>query len=155
MPGDVKEDSLRLKTALPLGLAILLAPAASLVASCGGASSNIVSKATLTAALTEFEQSAGTVTAALTAGTDSTAATEIKAAKADMKAKWQKVIAAAKDVKGADVKGAEAAWTNVQTAIDSLPDNATLAQAGAALKSPMEGLMQVDAELWSLVGNPQ
>jgi hypothetical protein len=144
------------RRAMFLGLAIVLAMASLTVAGCGaGGAVDVKDKAVLSAALAEFEFSAGAVTTALVAGSDSTAAADIKAAKEDMGLKWQKVIDAAEDVEGADTDAAEKAWTVAEEAIDSLPADATLAEATTALSSPMETLMQSAADFWALVGTIQ
>jgi hypothetical protein len=136
----------KVRTVVLLGLAAVMVMSVGLAAGCGGSS---LDKARLTAALTDFELSAGSVTQALAAGSDATVAASIKAAKADMKVKWQAVLAAA----GSDWKSrdqAEKAWADAENAIDSLPDNATVATATAALTPAMDSLMALEGELWNL-----
>ena len=142
---------MKAKTLAIVMLAALLVMVAALAAGCGGGATGATGRAGLSAALSEFELSAGAVTQALAAGTDATVAPDIKAAKADMKTKWQAVISAAKDMKWPDKDMAEEAWSNVENAIDSLPENATVEGANAALTPSMDALMAVEAELWNLV----
>jgi hypothetical protein len=144
---------LRAKTPLFLLTVMVLLTAVVMVAGCGGsgAALNVKGKATLTAALSDFEMSAGAVQNALTGGADGTVAADVKAADSDMAAKWQKVAAAAKAMGWADADAGNEAWKAVEKAANSLPTNATVAQAQAAVQRPLDTLMEVESELWTLV----
>jgi hypothetical protein len=132
-------------------LAALLIAGTMLAVGCGGGAAGSADKAKLTAALSDFELSAGAVTQALAAGSDAAVAAGIKAAKPNMKVKWEAVLAAAKGMKWPNQEAGQEAWANVEHAIDSLAGNATLATATAALTPAMDALMSVEAELWNLV----
>jgi hypothetical protein len=132
-----------------LVVAALLVTGAAVVSGCGGSAAGVVDKVKLTAALSEFELSAGVMTQALAAGSDATVASQIKGAMADMKTKWQAVMSAAKELDRPGKEEAEQAWTNVEHAIDALADNATVATANAALMPGLDSLMAVEAELWN------
>ncbi len=134
-----------------LALAALLLAGTLVTVGCGDGTASPEAKAALTAALSDFDLSAGAVTQALAAGSDSTVAADIKAAKTDMKAKWQAVVSTAKAAKWTGADTAEDAWTDVEHAIDSLADNATVDGANAALMPSMDALMSVAGELWTLV----
>jgi hypothetical protein len=139
----------KVKTLACLMLAAVLVLSA-LAVGCGSSVSTADGKAQLAAALGDFELSAGAVTQALAAGSDTTVAAEIKASKAGMKAKWEVVVSAAADLELPAKDTAEEAWADVEQAIDALPDNATVQGAIAALSSPMDALMAVQAELWNV-----
>ena len=144
---------MRAKTLLLLLTVVVLLTAVVTVAGCGGTgvSPNVKDKATLTAALNDFEMSAGAMQSALSGGADGTVAAAIKAADSDMEAKWKKVAAAAKAMGWADTDAGDEAWKAVHTAADSLPANATVAQAQSAVQKPLDTLMEVESELWTLV----
>jgi hypothetical protein len=138
------------KTIALLALAVLLVICSAVSAGCGSNGTGAVDKAKLTAALSAFELSAGAMTQALAAGSDETVATAVKAAKTDMKSKWQDVMAAAKSLDWPGRSAADEAWANVEHTIDSLAGNATVATANAALTPAMDGLMAAETELWNL-----
>jgi hypothetical protein len=132
-----------------LVVAALLVTSTAVASGCVGSAAEVVDKVKLTAALSEFELSAGVMTQALAAGSDATVASQIKGAKAGMKTKWQAVMSAADDLDWSGKDAAEQAWTNVEHAIDALADNATVATANAALMPGLDSLMTVESELWN------
>jgi hypothetical protein len=137
------------KTLAGLVLAVVLVTSTAVASGCAGGAAGVFDKVKLTAALSEFELSAGVMTQALAAGSDATVASEIKGAKADMKTKWQAVMSAAHDLDWAGKDTADQAWTDMEHAIDSLADNATVATANAALMPGIDSLMAVETELWN------
>jgi hypothetical protein len=139
------------KTLAVLVLAVVLVVSTAVASGCVHSAAEVVDKVKLTAALSEFELSAGVMTQALAAGSDATVASLIKGAKADMKSKWQAVMSAAKDLDRPEEDAAEKAWRNVEHAIDALADNATVATANAALMPGLDGLMAIEAGLWNAV----
>ncbi len=140
---------MKAKTLVVLALIAILATIGVVAAGCGGGDTSPQAKAALTAALTEFELSAGALTQALAAGSDATVSAEIKGAKADIKAKWEAVLSAAKRMDWPDQEMGEKVWADVENAIDSLADTATVDGANAALTPPVDALMAVEAELWA------
>jgi hypothetical protein len=50
-------------------------------------------------------------------------------------------------VDGADAAAAEAAWSNLQAAADSVPAGATAGEAGAVLQGPLNELLAVRDQL--------
>ncbi len=64
-------------------------------------------------------------------------------------------MTAAEAVEGADVAKAKAAWTTVDEAINAIPDDATLLEAGPALIAPVTAMMTVAGELRELVGESE
>jgi len=132
-------------------LAVVLVMSTAMASGCVASAAGVVDKVELTAALSEFELSAGVMTQALAAGADATVASQIKGAKADMKTKWQAVMSAAKELDRPDKDAAEKAWRNMEHAIDALADNATVATANAALMPGIDSLMAIEAGLWNAV----
>jgi hypothetical protein len=136
----------RAKKALILGLAILLAVSVVAVAGCGG--SDEEAKEALRTALAKIETQVTELTATFTSG--GTVA-DLKAAKDKLAPDWQAVVSAAEGVEGADVAAAEKAWTDAETAIDAVPDDATLAEAATSIMAPVQALLAVASELGGLV----
>lgn len=60
---------------------------------------------------------------------------------------WQSVIEKAKKVEGADAAAAEQAWTDLQAAVDSVPEGATAGEAAAVIGGPLNDLMAVREQL--------
>ena len=109
----------------------------------------------LAAALAEFELKAiplgstvQSTDASATVTSDGTpVATAIKEGLAGLADEWQSVIEKAKKVDGADVAAAENAWSDLQTAADSVPEGATAGEAGAIVGGPLNHLMTVRNDL--------
>ena len=144
---------MKAKSLLPLCLAAVLLVSVVVIAGCGSkavAAPTQEAKTKLSTALNAFDMSAGAITTAFASGKDGTVAATIKAAKADIKAKWDAVVDAAQAFTWADKDLAGSTWSTVAKAIDSLPDNASVADAKATLTGPVDGLMGLEAELWSL-----
>jgi hypothetical protein len=140
----------RVTKALVLGLAIVLALTTLVVVGCGGGDEE--AKAALGAALDKVETE---VTAMQTQFTQGGTVPQLKEAKAQIGTDWQAVITAAQGVEGADVAAAQAAWKTVDDAINAIPDDATLLEAGPALIAPVSALMAVAADMRELVGESE
>ena len=139
---------MRVSKALVLGLAIVLALTTLVAVGCG--SGDEEAKAALGAALDKVETE---VTAMQTAFTAGGTVPELKIAKDQVGTDWQAVVTAAEGVADADlVAKAKAAWTTVDEAINAIPDDATLLQAGPALIAPVTAMMTVAGDLRELVG---
>jgi hypothetical protein len=136
----------RNRKALILGLVVVLALAVVAVVACGG--SDEEAKANLSAALDTAEASMAGFASSI--GADSSV-DDITAALESFEPEWQAVIDAAKEVDGADAAAAEQAWTDVTTAIDSIPENATILEAAAIIMGPVTNLQTVAADLRSVV----
>lgn len=137
---------MRGKKALILGLAVVLMVSVLVVVGCGG--SDKEAKEALRTALDKINTQVAELTKTFTSG--GTVA-DVKAAKEKLAPDWQAVVAAAKNVKGADVAKAEKAWTDVATAIDGLPNDVPLMQAAASIMAPVQSLLTVVGELGELV----
>lgn len=134
-----------MRKALLLGLIVVLAVTSLAVVGCG---SDEEAKAALRSALDvvdvkvdEFTKSAMTSTVP-----------ELKTAKDGLAADWQAVVEAAKAIEGADVAAAEKAWTDLSSAVDAMPDDASLIQAGSALLPVAQALLAEKDKLRELVG---
>jgi hypothetical protein len=125
-----------LVVALTLGL---------VVAACGDDQKE--AKAALSAALDKVEASVATLQQM---GAETTVP-DIKAALKGVAPVWQEVVTAAKGVKDADVAAAEKAWTDVETAVNGLADDANIMAEAATIMGPVNALRQVEANLRSLV----
>jgi hypothetical protein len=132
------------KAVLPVLLVVVLLGA--VLAGCGG--SDEKAKADLAAAITPIEAAIADLTAKGTSGALDVAG--IKAARDEMKSKWQAVIDAAKKVKGADVKAAEQAWNDLDAAVTALPDTATLMDAAGVLMTKVPAFTKVLSDLKAL-----
>lgn len=137
---------MRFKSALIIGLTIVLALSVMLVVGCGG--SDKEAKEALRTALDKINTQVAELTKTFTAG--GTVA-DVKAAKEKIAPDWQAVVEAAKGVKGADVAKAEQAWTDVAKAIDGLSNDTPLMQAAAGIMGPVQNLLTVVGELGELV----
>ena len=129
-------------------IAIVVAALAVMVgglAACGGSDS--AAKATLSAALTKVEASAAKFQ---NMGTNTTTA-DIKAARDELAPLWNDVVAAAKNVKGADAAAAASAWTTLDNAVNSLPADANIIQAAGTVLGPIQALLKLEAQLRGLV----
>jgi hypothetical protein len=135
----------RFQKVLLLALVVALAVAAFAVVGCGD-SSDEAAKATMLAALTKVE----TTVADLTQKGASLTVADVKATRDAMKSQWQIVIDSAKKVKGADAAKAEKAWTDLDTAVNSIPDNATIVEAGQIIMVQLPSFMAVESELKKL-----
>jgi hypothetical protein len=135
----------RLRSGLLLGLAVVLAVTMIVAVGCGGSEED--AKANLSAALDKVETS---IAGFQQMGADSTVA-DIKAARDAVKADWQEVVVAAKEVGGADPAAAEKAWTDVNTAVDKIPEGATILEAAALIMGPVTALLKAEQELRALV----
>ncbi len=136
---------MRLRSGLLLGLAVILAVSMIVVVGCGGSDED--AKANLSAALDKVETS---IAGFQQMGADSTV-DDIKAARDAVKADWTEVVAAAKEVEGADPAAAEKAWTDVNTAVDSIPEGASILEAATLIMAPVTALLKVEQQLRALV----
>lgn len=139
---------MRDRKALLVGLAIVLALTVVGMAACGGGTSK-EAKAAMTTALEKINTDIAGMTTALTSG--GTVA-DLKAFKDGAAADWQAVVTAAKDVEGADAVAAEKAWTDLDTAITALPDDADLLTAYGQIQAPVTAIQAVIKALGDLVG---
>jgi hypothetical protein len=140
-----KEDGVRVRNAWLVGLVIALVMTALVVVACGGSGED--DKAALSAALDKVETS---IAGFQKMGADSTVA-DIIAARDAVGPDWAEVVAAAKNVEGADPAAAEKAWTDVNTAVDSIPEGASLLQAAALIMGPVQTLLKAESDLRTLV----
>ena len=138
---------MRARKLLVLGLVAIMAVGALVVVGCGD--DNDEAKEALRAALATVET---TVAGLQTAFTQGGTVAELKAAKDDIATDWQAVVTAAEKVKGADVEAAKKAWTEVDTAISAIPDNATLIEAAAQIMTPVQSLMTIAGDLAESAG---
>ena len=136
---------MRVRSGLLLGLAVVLAVTMIVVVGCGGSGED--AKADLSAALDKVETS---IAGFQQMGADSTVA-DIKAARDAVKADWAEVVAAAKGVEGADAAAAEKAWTDVNAAVDSIPEGANILEAAALIMGPVTALLKAEGDLRALV----
>ncbi len=128
--------------ALILGVALVLG-----LALMGGAcGSDEDAKAELRAALDKVDQS---VAQFQDMGLSSTVP-EIKAARDEVASVWDEVVVAAAKVDGVDVEKVEQAWTDLDTAVSAVPDDAGIMEAAGVL-GPVQNLLNVVAELRTLV----
>jgi hypothetical protein len=141
-----KEEELRLRSGLLLGLAVVLAVSMFVVVGCGGSDED--AKANLSTALDKVEASIATFQSSLGANSS---VDDVKNALNTVKPDWEAAVTAAKDVEGADVAGAEKAWTDVETAINSIPEGATILEAAALIMTPVTALLKVEQQLRALV----
>ena len=137
---------MRLRNALFLGLIIVMALAMTVAVGCGG--SDEEAKAELSAALDTAEASMAGFTSSI--GADSSV-DDITAALESFQPEWEAVVAAAGNVEGADAAAAEQAWTDVTTAIDSIPEGASILEAAALIMGPVTALQKQTADLRALV----
>ena len=137
---------MRLRNALLLGLAVVLALTMFVAVGCGG--SDDEAKAELSAALDAAETSMAGFTSSI--GADSSV-DDIKVALESFQPEWEAVVAAAGNVEGADAAAAEQAWTDVTTAIDSIPEGASILEAAALIMGPVTALQAQAADLRALV----
>jgi len=126
-------------------IAVLVAAAGTAIAGCGG--SDEQAKADLNTALVEFE----TAVAALQQLSATSTVADLKKGNEDLKAPYEKVVAAAKKVSGADVATFETAWNDVQAAVAAIPDDASIVTAGLQLMPKIQPLTQAEAALKALV----
>lgn len=137
---------MRLRNALILGLIVVMALTMTVAVGCGG--SDEAAKADLSAALDTAEASMAGFTSSI--GADSSV-DDIKAALESFQPEWEAVVAAAGNVEGADAAAAEQAWTDVTTAIDSIPEGASILEAAALIMGPVTALQKQAADLRALV----
>lgn len=130
------------RTAVALILVLMVFGVALGLVACGGADQ----KAALAAALDKVETAMAKFQ---TMGADSTVA-DVKAARDQIAPLWAAVVAAAKNVKGADAGAAEKAWTDLDAAVNSIPANATIIQAATAIMGPVQALIAVEGNLRKL-----
>ena len=135
------------KKLLVLGLAVIFVVSSLLMVACGG--NDAAAKQKLADALTVVEQDIQQLTATFSSGQGTGA--QIKAAIAGVEPHWQAVVDACAGVKGADAAKAQQVFTDVQTAVTALPDNAGLPQMAALLPS-VQALQTFEGQLRTLVG---
>lgn len=128
--------------AVVLILALLLSLAL-IVGACG---SDEDAKAELSAALDKVDLA---VAKFQTMGLTSTVP-EIKAARDEVAAVWTEVEAAAEKVDGADPEAVKKAWTDLDAAVDAVPDDAGIMEAAGVL-GPVQNLLKTVATLRALV----
>jgi hypothetical protein len=133
-----------------LGLIFVLVVTMMVAVGCGG--SDEEAKANLSAALDTAEASMAEFSSSI--GADSSV-DDITAALQQFEPEWQAVIDAAKEVEGADAAAAEQAWTDVTTAIDSIPEGATILEAAALILGPVTNLQAVAQDLRAVVPKEQ
>jgi hypothetical protein len=140
-----------------LAVSLALAMLATLAVAAAGCSLNEVKdKAALTAALAEFELKAmpldsivrSTDSGATVTSDGTLVAIAVKQALAGIADEWQSVVDKAKKVEGADAAAAEKAWSDLQTAAESIPQGATAGEAGAIVAGPLEDLTVVRNDLF-------
>lgn len=136
---------MKARNAWLMGLVITLVIMGLVVVACGGSDED--AKAALSAALDKVETS---IAKFQQMGADSTVA-DILSARDAVKPDWEAVVAAAKEVEGADAAAAEKAWADVDAAFNSIPEGATLTQAAALILGPVQALMAEETELRALV----
>ncbi len=136
-----------MKKALLVVLVIVLAAGALVVVSCGGADKE--AKAALTTALETVNAEQTALTKTLTSG--GTVA-DLKAAKEEMATAWQAAVTAADGIEGADIPAAQKAWDDLAAAIDAVPDDATMAEAGTMIAAQVGVLMGEKTKLQELAG---
>ena len=144
-----EEGLVKGKTLLLVGLAALVVLGSLFVAACGGGDEE-ASKDALRSALDVIDADVDELTATMTSGGGN--ATDVKAAKEEIAPHWQAVIDACEGVKGADATKAQQLWDDVDTAIDSVPDDANLMALATAVLGPVTALTDYAAELRALVG---
>jgi hypothetical protein len=135
----------RVRKALLLGLVLVLAVTSLAVVACG---SDEEAKAALRTALDTVDVKVSEFTASAITST----VPELKAAKDALAPDWQAVVDAAGKIEGADIPGAEKAWSDLSAAVDAIPDDAVLAEAGAALLPVAQVLLDAKDGLRELVG---
>jgi len=123
---------------------VVVMAGALMAAGCG---SDEEAKAALSAALDKVEVA---IADFQKMGPSSTVA-DIKAARDQVAPLWQEVVTAAKDVKDADVAAAEKAWTDLDTAVSSLADDANIMEAAGVVLAPVQALLKVETDLRALV----
>ena len=136
---------MRVKKALLLGLIVVLAVGSLTIVGCG---SGEQAKTTLRAALDVVDVKVDQFTASAMTST----VPQLKEAKNALAPDWQAVVDAAKSVEGADVAAAEKAWSDLSTAVDAMPDTASLIEAGSALLPVAQALLAEKDKLRELVG---
>ncbi len=145
-----------------VGLALTILAALAITAT-GCSFSEAKDKAALAAALAEFELKAIPLGSTIqstdpnaTVTSDGTpVAAAIKEGLAGIADEWQSVVEKAKKVDGADVAAAEKAWSDLQAAADSVPDDATAGEAGAIVGGPLNQLMTVRNDLSAVAVSTQ
>ncbi len=137
---------MRLRSGLLLGLAVVLAVSMFVVVGCGGSDED--AKANLSAALDKVEASIAKFQSSMGANSS---VDDVKNALNTVKPDWAAAVAAAKDVEGADVAAAEKAWADVETAISSIPEGASILEAAALIMAPVTALLKVEQDLRTLV----
>ena len=134
--------------ALLLGLIVVLAVTSLAVVGCG---SDKEAQAALRGALDIIDVKVDEFTASAMTST----VPQLKEAKNGIEADWQAVVNAARSVDGADVAAAEKAWTDLSTAVDAIPDDASLMVAGSALLPVAQALLAEKDKLRELVGSSE
>jgi cell division protein FtsB len=130
------------RSALALILILMVIGAALGLVACGGADQ----KAALAAALDKVEASMAKFQ---TMGANSTVA-DVKAARDEIAPLWAAVVAAAKNVKGADAAAAEKAWADLDAAVNSIPADAPIMQAATTIMGPVQALIAIEGNLRKL-----
>lgn len=139
---------MRARKTLLLGLVIALALTSLAVAGCG---SDDEAKAALRTALNTVDVAVDQFTASALTST----VPQLKTAKDALAPQWQAVVEAAKKIEGADVPAAEKAWSDLSAAVDAMPDDASLTEAGASLLPVAQVLLGEKDKLRELVGESE
>jgi hypothetical protein len=152
-----EEVRVRGKRLLMVGLTLVLLAGVALGAA-GCSLSEAADKAALLASLTKFDLASAplaltvnsTASDATVTSDGTPVATAIKEGLANVADDWQSVIAKAEKVDGADAAAGEEAWSNVEDAVKSVPDDATAGEAGAIIGGPLNDLLTVRNQLSKL-----
>jgi hypothetical protein len=130
--GDYSRRIGRVRKAVLLGLVVVLALAAIGVAGCGGGgTSNAAATAAVQASLTKINAAIADMTAKGTSGSLTVA--QIKSTRDSIKPEIQSVIDNGAKIKGVDTAALQKAWTDLDGAVTTLPDTATLVDAAGIL----------------------
>jgi hypothetical protein len=149
--------SVVLVSVLALGVALGLLGTMAL-GPAGCSLSEAKNKAALLAALTEFKTKSAPL-GLMVVSTDQQAAVTsdgtpvsvaIKEGLDALGDEWQSVVEKARKVDGAEAERAQQAWTDLQTAVGEVSDDATAGEAGALIGVPLQDLMAVASELTEL-----
>jgi hypothetical protein len=140
----------RVRSLVVFGLIVALALGALALTGCGGSGGDeTAAKAAVVAGLAKIDTTIADLTQKGTSGSLTVA--DIKATRDSMKGELVTLFANAKKIKGADVSKAEAAWNDLDAAVTSLPDTATLMDAAGVLMTKVPALTSALADIQALV----
>jgi hypothetical protein len=141
-----KEEVVSGKKLLLVGLAVVVTLGCLFVAACGGSDEG---KVTMQNALSVVETDISGMEASF--GTGQATGAAIKAALTTVAPDWQAVVDACDGVKGADKAKAQELWTNLETTVNGLADDAGMAQLAVVL-GPVTELKTFITGLREIVG---